>query len=67
MTAQTLGIAVRRLREGRRLTQVELAQRAQVSQGYLAALESGLKTNPSLSTLTKLATALGVPVAKLLG
>jgi predicted transcriptional regulator len=46
---------VRRLRQTRRLTQVELATRAQVSQGYLAALEGGLKTNPSLSTLTKLA------------
>jgi transcriptional regulator with XRE-family HTH domain len=67
MTTRTLGRVMRRLREGRGLTQVELAQRAQVSQGYLAALEGGLKTNPSLSTLTKLATALGVPVAELLG
>ena len=57
---------IRKLREAQRLTQVELARRAKVSQGYLAALEGGLRKNPSLPTLKKLAKALGVPVAALL-
>jgi hypothetical protein len=37
-----------------------------VTQGYVAQLESGLKKNPSLPTLKKLARALGVPVKELL-
>jgi transcriptional regulator with XRE-family HTH domain len=49
------------------LTQVELAKRARVSQGYLAKLERGEKANPSLATLERLAKALDVPVAELLG
>ena len=66
MATRRLGAVVRRLRQGRQLTQVQLATRARVSQGYLAALESGLKNNPSLATLMRLAKALGVPVTGLL-
>src|SRR5262249_36730242 len=40
--------------------------RARVSQGYLVALEGGLKNNPSLATLIRLARALDVPVTRLL-
>ena len=36
------------------------------AQGVEAALEGGLRKNPSLPTLKKLAKALGVPVAELL-
>jgi transcriptional regulator with XRE-family HTH domain len=67
MTALTLGTVVRRLREDRGFTQIDLAQRARMSQGYLAALERGLRTNPSLRMLHQLANALGVPVTDLLG
>ena len=49
------------------MTQAELAERAKVTRGYLAQLEAGHKTNPSLPTLRKLAKALGVPVTELLG
>ena len=66
MGRRPLGAAVRRLRQARQLTQVQLATRARVSQGYLAALEGGLKSNPSLATLLRLAKALGVPVTELL-
>ena len=66
MTARMLGTVVRRLREARQLTQVELAAQAHLSQGYLAALEGGRKANPSLETLKKLAKALHVPVTELL-
>ena len=58
---------IRELRGAKGLTQVQLAKRAKVTRGYLAQLEAGYKTNPSLPTLRKLAKALGVPVTELLG
>jgi transcriptional regulator with XRE-family HTH domain len=58
---------VRRLREDRGFTQIDLAKRARMSQGYLAALERGLRTNPSLTMLHKLSKALDVPVTDLFG
>ncbi len=58
---------LQRLRAGKGLTQVELATKAKVTQAYVAKLESGAKTNPSLEILERLARALGVPVAELLG
>jgi len=41
-------------------------QEAQGAAGYIAQLEGGLRKNPSLPALRKLALALGVPVAELL-
>jgi len=64
----TVGLAsrVKRLRKARGLTQQALAVKAGVSLGYLARLEIGMH-DPRLSTLQKLAKALGVPVGQLLG
>jgi transcriptional regulator with XRE-family HTH domain len=56
---------LRTLREAQRLTQEELARKAGVTQGYIGHLERGLKKNPSLPTLKKLARALGVPITEL--
>ena len=53
------------LRKARRWTQPLLAQKAGVSPGYLARLET-LRHDPKLSTLVKIAKALGVPVTELL-
>lgn len=53
------------LRRRRGLTQTELAARAGISRGYLSRLEIA-RQDPSLSVLEKLATALGVTVARLL-
>ena len=61
-----LGTAIRNLRQALRLTQEELAKQVGVTQGYIGHLERGLKKNPSLLTLKKLARALGVPVTELL-
>jgi transcriptional regulator with XRE-family HTH domain len=55
------------LREEKGLTQVDLANKAQVERTYIVKLESGDKKNPSLDILKKLAKALGVPVTELLG
>jgi len=53
------------LREERGLTQEALAERAGLSRGYLARLETG-RHEPTLTTLGKLAKALRVKVADLL-
>jgi transcriptional regulator with XRE-family HTH domain len=53
------------LRRRRGLTQEALAAKAGLSRTYLARLETA-RQDPTLSTLVKLAKALGVPVADLL-
>ncbi|MFI6815545.1 helix-turn-helix domain-containing protein [Nonomuraea sp. NPDC050328] len=55
---------VRGQRTHRGLTLDALAQRAGVSKGMLVQIEQG-RTNPSVSTLTRIAAALGTTVAKL--
>jgi transcriptional regulator with XRE-family HTH domain len=42
---------IRELRGAKGLTQVQLAKRAKVTLGYLAQLEAGHKTTPSIPTL----------------
>ena len=67
MTPRKMSVTIRRLRGETGLTQAQLAKRAKVTQGYIAQLEMGMKKNPSLDTLKRLAKALGVPVTELLG
>jgi XRE family transcriptional regulator of biofilm formation len=56
---------VTRLREAKGMTQRDLARKAKVTPGYIAQLEVGLRKNPSLDVLRRLAKALGVPVMDL--
>jgi transcriptional regulator with XRE-family HTH domain len=65
MTLRRISTVIRELRGANGLTQLQLAKRAKVTRGYLAQLEAGHKTNPSLPTLRKLAKALGVPMTEL--
>jgi transcriptional regulator with XRE-family HTH domain len=58
---------LKRLRIANGLTQVDLAKRAKITQGYIAQLESGHQKDPSLSALRRLAKALKVGVTELLG
>jgi transcriptional regulator with XRE-family HTH domain len=58
---------IKRLREERKMSQLELAKTSGVAQGYISALEAGTKVNPGLDVLSKLAKALGVPLTELLG
>jgi transcriptional regulator with XRE-family HTH domain len=53
------------VRRRRGLTQEALAAKAGLSRTYLARLETA-RQDPTLSTLVKLAKALGVPVTRLL-
>ncbi len=59
-----LAMKLRRLRAEKGWTQQALAERARVSLGYVSRLESG-HYDPKVSTLKKLAKALGVPVSAL--
>ena len=56
---------VKQLRKKQQLTLRQLAERVGVTEAYLSMLERGRRTNPSLSTLNKLAKALNVPVGEL--
>ena len=39
---------IKRLREERKMSQLELAKKSGVAQGYISALEAGTKANPGL-------------------
>jgi transcriptional regulator with XRE-family HTH domain len=59
-------MTIKRLREGRDLTQAELAAKAKVHRVYVAQIEARTKT-PSLAVLERIAKALRVPLTDLLG
>ena len=66
MSPKRMSRVIQVLRESKNMSQRALAKKANVTQSYVAQLESGLKKNPSLPVLRRLAKALGVPVAELL-
>ncbi len=63
---ETLGSRIRRIRQGHRLTQSELAERAGINQGYLSAIERDQR-HPRRKTIEALAITLDVPSAVLVG
>jgi XRE family transcriptional regulator, master regulator for biofilm formation len=66
MSQQRLNVVITKLREGQGLTQRDLAKKAMVTAAYVAMIETGVRKNPSLAILKRLAKALGVPVTALL-
>ena len=56
---------IKMLRQRRRMTQEQLAKKAGIGRSFLARLETA-RQDPTLSTLEKLAKALGVKVARLI-
>jgi transcriptional regulator with XRE-family HTH domain len=62
--AETVRHNVRELRQSRQLTLEALASRAGISKGMVVQIEQG-RTNPSLTTLARLALALGVSLPRL--
>ncbi len=66
MADKKLGKMLKAYREKKGMTQVQLAKRAKVTQAYVAMLEAGVKKNPSLATLRRIAKALKVDVGELL-
>ena len=67
MPPKRLGKMLKQRRKEKPMTQAALAEKVGVSQTYIAKLESGDKKNPTVDLLKKIAKALGVPVAELLG
>jgi XRE family transcriptional regulator, master regulator for biofilm formation len=61
-----IGERVKRLRQGKKMSMTELADRAGVAKSYLSSIERNLQQNPSIQFLEKISTALGVTVDSLL-
>ena len=61
-----VGARLKQLRQARRLTQEQLAERASLSYKFVGEIERG-RGNPTLTTLNALSEALGVGLADLLG
>lgn len=59
-----IGDKIRKIREEKKITQKELAERLGTSQQNLAQYENG-KRNPKIKTLQKIADALEIPVSEL--
>lgn len=62
----TVGQRIKAIRKDRKLTQVQLAEKANLSRSYLADIERD-RYNPSLSTVEAVAGALGVQVSAIVG
>jgi transcriptional regulator with XRE-family HTH domain len=60
-----MGKRLKRLREAKAMSQAAVAKRAGLTREYVNKLEAG-KQDPSLTTISALAKALGVPVTALL-
>lgn len=63
--AKKLGENLKRIRTQKHITQTELAKILEADKSFISNIENG-KTNPTLSTITNLAQALGVSTNELL-
>lgn len=63
--AKKLGDNLKRIRTEKGLSQTDVANSLGVSRGFVSNIESG-KRNPTLSTITRLANAVGVTPDELL-
>lgn len=61
----TIGERIKEARLKAGLSQTTLAEKAGTGQVYLSLLESGKRPDPSISTLIKIASGLGIRVEKL--
>jgi len=63
--SEKLGQNLKRIRTSKGISQGDIARSLEVSRGFVSNIENG-KTNPTLTTIAKLAKAVGVSVEKLL-
>ena len=63
--AKKLGENLKKLRIKKDISQIELARMLSVDRSFVSNIENG-KNNPTLSTITSLAKALGVSINELL-
>ncbi len=66
MSPKSLGSMLKVLRKRQGVSQAALGKRVKVSDAYIAMLETGVRKNPSLPVLRRLAKALSVSVTELL-
>ncbi len=60
-----LGINLRKVRMVKEKSQTDIAHNLGVSRGFISMIENG-KTNPTLTTISKLAKSVGVSIDELL-
>ncbi len=63
--SKQLGANLKRIRTKKGISQGDIARELDVSRGYISTIENG-KTNPTLSTIARIAKALGVTNDQLL-
>ncbi|MFA6077303.1 MAG: helix-turn-helix transcriptional regulator [Candidatus Paceibacterota bacterium] len=63
--AKKLGENLKKIRTEKNITQTDLAEKLGVDKSFISNIENG-KNNPTLSTITNLAQALGVSTNELL-
>jgi len=63
--SKKLGLNLKRIRIKKGISQGDIGRELKVSRGFISTIENG-KTNPTLSTITKLAKALKVSTEELL-
>ena len=63
--SEKLGSNLKRIRTEKGISQGDIGRELKVSRGFISTIENG-KTNPTLSTIAKLAKVLGVSVDELL-
>ena len=61
-----LGLNLKRIRTEKGISQGDIARELKISRGFISTIENG-KTNPTLTTIAKLAKVLRVLVKDLLG
>lgn len=64
IVSNSIGELVRNARRKADMNQVDVARKAKISQAYLSEIENG--TEPSITVLRRIATALGVSVHELI-
>jgi len=63
--SKKLGLNIKRIREGKQMTQGDICRKTGFDRSYISNVEAG-KSNPTLTTLEKIAQALGVSSDELL-
>lgn len=61
-----IGEKIKQLRQSKRISISELAERAGVAKSYLSSIERNLQTNPSIQFIEKIGDVLGVSVNELI-
>ena len=63
--AEKLGENLKRIRTAKGISQGEISRKLEVDKSFVSNIENG-KTNPTLSTIAKIAKAIGVSIGELM-